>query len=100
MLYTCIWGIIGSDLGRPVGVDMKKNNSCLFQDSNSKPLDVQSVASRYTDCAILAPWCGINYFVNFLQEFIVYADGIANLGSYLIQIVTTVVISVHHWILC
>jgi hypothetical protein len=39
----------------PVWTTWRRENSCPHRDSNSDPSIVQSVASRYTDCAIPAP---------------------------------------------
>jgi hypothetical protein len=47
---------IGGLVGPRAGMDeLEKRKSWPYCDSNSDPLVVQSVASRYTDCAIPAP---------------------------------------------
>jgi hypothetical protein len=35
--------------------DVERRKSCSYRDSNCGPSTVQPVATRYTDCAILAP---------------------------------------------
>jgi hypothetical protein len=44
---------IGDWVGPRTGLeDVGRRKSCPYRDSNSDPLAVQHVASRYTDCAI------------------------------------------------
>jgi hypothetical protein len=45
---------LNSELSRAVWTTLRSKNSCPHLDSNSEPLVVQPVASRYTDCVILA----------------------------------------------
>jgi hypothetical protein len=45
----------------------RSENFCLYRDSNSDPLVLQPVASRYTVCAIPALHIGLYTFIYFIN---------------------------------
>jgi hypothetical protein len=46
--YEAVWA------PEAIWTTWRRENSCPYRDSNSDPLAVQLIASRYTDCAIPA----------------------------------------------
>jgi hypothetical protein len=80
----------------PIWMIWRNENSWPYRNSNSEPSVIQSVASRYTDCAISAPH--VSYDLHKIKKS--FSEELLSLFIFLFIVIKIYIIFHNHFSLC